>query len=369
MKLLVQPGDGISDLVKGIDRAKKSIEILIFRFDRVEIERALENAAKRGVSVHALIAYTNRGGEQNLRRLETRLLAAGVTVARTSNDLVRYHGKMMIIDRRVLFLFAFNFTNLDIEHSRSFAVITKNSKLVQEAGKLFEADTKRQPYKAGLAAFVVSPVNARKELSSFIKAARKELLIYDPKISDPAMIRLLEERGKAGVEIKIIGKLTRKSGTMKVCSPPIRLHTRTIVRDQQHVFIGSQSLRKLELDARREIGIILRDSNVVSRLTKTFEHDWKPTEPPKEQPESGKGEPAGKTAKKVAKAFAKDMPSMAPALKQVFEDVMGDVKAVQLNPKEVAETVKDAVKEAIKEVVKDAILDAEVQKKTAVEPK
>src|SRR3989304_3064271 len=91
---------------------------------------------------------------------------------------VRYHGKMMILDRRVLFLCAFNFTNLDIEHSRTFAVITKNSKLVQEAGKLFEADTQRQPYTAGLAAFVVSPVNARKELSSFIKAARKQLLIY-----------------------------------------------------------------------------------------------------------------------------------------------------------------------------------------------
>ena len=335
MKLLVQPGDGISDMVKGIDSAKKNIEILIFRFNRADIERALENAAKRGVLVHALIAYTNRGGEQNLRKLETRLLASGVTVARTSDDLARYHGKMMIVDRRVLFLFAFNFTNLDIEHSRSFAVITKNSKLVQEAGKLFEADTKRQPYTAGLAAFVVSPVNARKELSTFIKAARKELLIYDPKISDPAIIRLLEERGKAGVEIKIIGKLTRKSGSMKVCSPPIRLHTRTMVRDQQQVFVGSQSLRKLELDGRREIGITFRDPKVVNRLTKTFEHDWSLPEPTKEQPGNEKGEPAGKTAKKVAKAFAKDLPSMAPALKQVFEDVMGDAKAIKLNAAEV----------------------------------
>src|SRR5438128_2561047 len=127
VKLLVQPGDGISDLVKGIDGARKSIEILIFRFDRLEIERALENAAKRGVLVQALIAYTNRGGERNLRKLETRLLAAGVTVARTSDDLVRYHGKMTIVDRRILFLFAFNFTNLDIEHSRSFGIITQDS--------------------------------------------------------------------------------------------------------------------------------------------------------------------------------------------------------------------------------------------------
>src|ERR1700720_559565 len=107
MKLLIQPGDSITPLVKAIDGAKKSVEIFIFRFDRSEIERALNNAAGRGVFVHALIAYTNRGGERNLRRLETRLLAAGVTVARTSNDLARYHGKLMIIDRRILYILSF----------------------------------------------------------------------------------------------------------------------------------------------------------------------------------------------------------------------------------------------------------------------
>jgi cardiolipin synthase len=89
VRSLVQPGDGIMPLVKGINSAKKSVEILIFRFDRTEIERALANAVSRGVVVHALIAFTNRGGEKNLRALEMRLLAAGVTVARTADDLVR----------------------------------------------------------------------------------------------------------------------------------------------------------------------------------------------------------------------------------------------------------------------------------------
>src|SRR5256885_2864276 len=115
MKLLIQPGDGLDRLVKGIRKAKKSIEVLIFRFDRTEIERALANAVSRGVFVHALIAFTNRGGEKNLRALEMRLLAAGVTVARTSDDLLRYHGKMLIIDRRELYVLSFNFTYLDIE--------------------------------------------------------------------------------------------------------------------------------------------------------------------------------------------------------------------------------------------------------------
>ena len=146
MKSMVQPADGVMPLVKAINKAKHRVEIVIFRFDRTEIEKALVTAASRGVFVHALIAYTNRGGEKNLRKLEMRLLAQGVTVGRTADDLVRYHGKMMIIDRRELYVLAFIFTYLDMDHSRAFGVVSGNKKLVAEAVKLFEADTKRQPY-------------------------------------------------------------------------------------------------------------------------------------------------------------------------------------------------------------------------------
>ena len=100
MKLLVQPGDGIERLIKGIAKAKKSVEIVIFRFDRGEIERALVDAVEKGVFVHALIAFTNRGGEEHLRSLETHFLAKGMTVARTAGDLVRYHGKMVLVTVR-----------------------------------------------------------------------------------------------------------------------------------------------------------------------------------------------------------------------------------------------------------------------------
>src|SRR5580698_4753752 len=182
MKLLVQPGDGIAPLVKGINDATKTIQILIFRFDRVEVENALVKAVSRGVSVHALIAYTNRGGERSLRALETRLLAAGVTVSRTADDLVRYHGKMMIIDGRDLYLMAFNLTKLDIDHSRSFAVICDDKETVQEAIKLFDADSRRVLYTPGLDTFVVSPLNARKLLMDFINGAKHQLLVYDPAV-------------------------------------------------------------------------------------------------------------------------------------------------------------------------------------------
>ena len=74
MKLLIQPELGADPLIKEIDAAKKSIEIAIFRFDHEDLERALERAVDRGVSVHALIANTNHGDEKNLRKLEMDLL-------------------------------------------------------------------------------------------------------------------------------------------------------------------------------------------------------------------------------------------------------------------------------------------------------
>jgi cardiolipin synthase len=358
VRSLVQPGDGVMPLVKGINHAKKSVEILIFRFDRPEIERALASAVSRGVFVHALIAYTNRGGERNLRALEMRLLAAGVTVARTADDLLRYHGKMMIIDRRELYVLGFNFTYLDIEHSRSFGLITTNRRVVQEAVKLFEADTKRQPYTPGLASFVVSPANARKALSAFIKAAKKQLLIYDPEISDPEMIRLLEERAKAGVEVKVIGRLSRGGANLAVRKPAqLRLHTRTIVRDGRAAFIGSQSLRALELDARREIGVIFQDVRVANCLSNTFQDDWNLEEQYAQPAIKEELPPAAKVAKKVARAVVKDMAPVTPVVEVTVKEVVGDTADVDFNAEEIEESVKDAVKEAVRQVVLNVVED------------
>jgi len=61
--------------------------------------------------------------------LEMRFLAAGIVVARTDDDLIRYHDKFLIIDRRSLYMLSFNFTRLDIDHSRGFGIVTRNTKL------------------------------------------------------------------------------------------------------------------------------------------------------------------------------------------------------------------------------------------------
>ena len=356
LKLLIQPGAGVQPLIEAIDGAKKRVEIVIFRFDRADVEKALVRAVDRGVFVHALIAYTNRGGERSLRNLEMRLLAKGVNVARTADDLVRYHSKFLVIDRRELHLLAFNFTYLDMDHSRSFAVITQDAKLVAEAVKLFEADTKRQAYEAGSADFVVSPVNAREELTAFLAGAEKQLLIYDPKVGDPAILRILEERSKAGVDVRIIGKVARGTNVLSRELGPMRLHTRSVVRDGSGVFVGSQSLRTAELEQRREVGLLFKDAKIAGQISAIFEEDWNMSDAG-DQPLADKKPPARKVAKRFAKAITNNMPPVGPVLEMIVREVTGHAPVHEVDAERLEKSVKDAVKEAIEESVREVVGD------------
>jgi cardiolipin synthase len=276
VKLIIQPDDGAAPVIKAIDQAKKAIDIVIFRFDRSDLEAAIHAAVQRGVIVRALIAHTNRGGEKNLRKLELRLLDAGATVARTADDLTRYHGKLMIVDGKTLHVYGFNYTKLDIDKSRSFGIVTRDTALVTEAINLFDADALRQTYTPSHRRLVVSPENSRAVLTDFIKGARRQLLIYDAQVSDNAIQKILQERAAAGVEIRILGRLEKSLKDVKVRKlADLRLHVRAIIRDGKEAFVGSQSLRRLELDGRREVGIIVRNGGLVRRIQAVFEADWR----------------------------------------------------------------------------------------------
>jgi len=300
VELIVQPTDGIKPLIETIARAQKSVDVMIFRFDLKPMEKELEAARDRGVVVRALIAHESSQGDKRLRQLELRMLEKGILVARTGDAFARYHGKMMIVDREELHVYGFNFTALDLK-SRSFGIVTRDRRAVTEAVRVFEADTLRQEYEPQDDGFVVSPEDARETLARFIKRARKQLLIYDPKVTDLQMIRLITQRIKAGVDVRIIGKVSKRGGSIRVQKQPgLRLHVRAMVRDGDTAFVGSQSLRAMELDARREVGLIVKEPKTVKRLLETFEADWAKTDlAAKEAKEAKKEEKKEDKDKKV----------------------------------------------------------------------
>ena len=275
MNLIVQPDSGVDPVLTAIRKASKSIDIMIFRLDIQEMRKALAAAVARGVNVRALIAHTNRGGEKTLRKLEQALLDAGVTVSRTGDDFVRYHGKMMIVDDEGAARLRLQ---LHLARHRAQPRLrpgAKHKRLVQEAMKVFEADSARQPYTGCL--------------RSIRGESRKRPRSPDgPDQGSPqAAADLRPEDQRSGSAAAPEGTRQGRRGSARHrqgCRAPggvvaekypgKRLHVRAIVQDGHKLFLGSQSLRRLELDKRREIGVIVDDKKAILEVTRVFEADW-----------------------------------------------------------------------------------------------
>jgi cardiolipin synthase A/B len=270
---------------------------------------------------------------------------------------VRYHDKLLIIDRRVLYVLSFNFTHLDIDHSRGFGIITKKKALVEAALKLIKADTDRVTYEASVDALVVSPVNARKQLLALIRRAKKELLIYDPVIADSGVMHALHERSKKGVAIRVVGTVSRRTHGLQVRSlRGLRLHTRTIIRDGRQAFIGSQSLREQELDKRREVGVIIHDAKAVKTLLDTFAKDWEPERSPRREEEARKqAQMTEKETEDAAKVLEKDMHPIVATMKKAVKRAVAKAGDEVLNDKGMKDTVKRVVKKAVRDAVQAAV--------------
>jgi cardiolipin synthase A/B len=89
------------------------------------------------------------------------------------------------------------------------------------------------------------------------------------------MIKLLKERAANGVRVRVLGSIKGKDGDIEARQlTTLRLHVRAIVRDGTRAFVGSQSLRKDELDNRREVGLIINNPTVARKLLQIFELDW-----------------------------------------------------------------------------------------------
>jgi phosphatidylserine/phosphatidylglycerophosphate/cardiolipin synthase-like enzyme len=301
VKLLIQPESGLTPIVQALRRAQRSIDIAIFRLDRKDVEEALAAAVPRGVKVRALVANTNRGGESRLRKCEQRLLDAGVSVSRTADQFVRYHGKYIVIDD-TLHLLGFNFTKRDVTKTRSFGIQSRDRRAVKDAVTLFEADLTRQPFQGAKGStLVTSPETARDTLMQFIKGARKRLAIYDSRLDDPIFVKLIQQRVAVGVQVQVIGKAPKLSKDVQVRPlRNLRQHVRAIIRDGTRAFVGSQSLRRLELDERREVGLIISNPSVARRMLQVFEADWEESATDKDKKSDKKEEK--KEAKKTDKA-------------------------------------------------------------------
>jgi len=151
--LVWSPGSArpLADL---IDQAHTSLDVECEELSDPTIERALVQAAQRGVQVR-VVAQRGWGVKPAL----SRLVAAGAQVATYGpGGSVFIHAKMLVVDNRLLWLGSENFSAASLDYNRELGVQTSSPNDVQQATQMFNSDfAQGTPWGGGSQAHAENP--------------------------------------------------------------------------------------------------------------------------------------------------------------------------------------------------------------------
>jgi len=241
-----------------IRSAERHLLISIFRCDDLTVVDELAAAVQRGVRVRVLLTQRARGWKEKLKDLEALFRSFGAEVHPYESTIVKYHAKYMVVDDAVAMVTSMNMTRKCFENTCDFIVLTDDREVVVGLRNLFENDCLPCGYTAtGAGRLIIGPAFARRRVTELLATAASTITIMDHRLTDPAIVALLQDKAGQGVRVKAaVG--TRAGGLIS--------HGRLILIDQKTAIIGSVHLSCPSLDLRREVSITLEEPGLVAGL-------------------------------------------------------------------------------------------------------
>ena len=289
VSLIVQPGESFFPMVRAIDRAESSINLTVFRMDDPIIQKSLLEAQKRGVRIRILISSSARGWKDENRKLLKDANKAGIATKEPSGDSkkARYHYKVMTVDDSAALIFTFNPTRENLHYTRDFGVELYDPSVASEINRLFDADWHDTTFTPDVdSTLLISPFNSREKMRALLASAETSIHIADAKLEDPEILRLLVEKARSGVEVRVLGDEKHGSTLPPAidsrATPRFKLHAKCTIIDGTRAVIGSMNMRPESFDRRREVCIVVDDVDVINQLNAVFRSDWEnkaPTSP------------------------------------------------------------------------------------------
>jgi cardiolipin synthase A/B len=295
--LVVLPDDSAKPILDAIDGASSSIRVKMFVFSDPALQKALVAARRRGVKVRVMLNPARRSGEEDNEEARKALSAGGVEVADGNPDFQLTHEKSMVADEKTAFVNSLNWSTKNLTGTRDYAVVTSHKHEVSEIVDCFEADWHRKPFHPPADKNLIWCPGGRDRIARFIDAARHALFLQNERYQDTVIIEHLVRARRRGVKVHVMArpphtlkqeKLVEGVGGLRIMDDVgikvhklrhLRLHAKMFLADGVAAIVGSINLAPGSLDDRRELAIEVRDDEVVERLHRVAEHDWKHSHP------------------------------------------------------------------------------------------
>lgn len=249
----------ILDLIR---KARRRLDLSLFRCNDEAIFDELANAVDRGVAVEVITTSRAKGGQGRIDKLRESLDRTGATVKTYNDPVVKYHAKYIVADDGPAVVASLNFTRKCFRKTCDGIVFTHDPAVVADLRRLMAADAAGKKIPTDLSdRLVIGPERARRQFIALIEQARSSIRVIDAKLSDPELVTLLRSRRAGGLAVEVFD--SRRLGELKS-------HGKIMVIDDAKVVVGSLALAALSLDFRREVAIVADEPSAVVGAVEMF---------------------------------------------------------------------------------------------------
>lgn len=287
LTLLVEPRDTVAPLVRAIDGAQKSLDLVIYELQDPEVERALVRAKERGVAVRVLLENMSAFGKHPNQAAHDFLEGEGIAVHWAPGYFPLVHQKTLTIDGVAAYIMTFNLEPQYYASSRDFGVVDTDPSDVMAISRTFQSDWDGKQEMAPAGRDLVWSPGSAGVLLALIAHASSTLEIYNEEMADPRITQALEAAAARGVRVRVVmtyatnwkqafNDLSEKGVIVRTyaSSAKFYIHAKAIIADGNEAFLGSENFSAQSLDKNRELGILLVRPDIIADLQATFERDY-----------------------------------------------------------------------------------------------
>jgi phosphatidylserine/phosphatidylglycerophosphate/cardiolipin synthase-like enzyme len=259
-RVVCKPSARQKAVIEFIRTAQSSLLLSMFRCDDFAVLHELGEAVARGVKVEVLVTARAKGWGKRLNPLAGCLICMGVTVHRFKPSS-KYHAKYMVADGKSAIVATQNLTRKCFNRTRDFLLVTHDAAIVGTLEETFRADLYGTPAPS-TQRLILGPEGSRERIEQLIGSAMTSIRILDHKLSDPGILAILRDRVRNGVDVAV------ENGAGRADQTP---HGRLIIVDDAIAVFGSFALTAKSLDTRRELAVVVSETELVAKLARQFE--------------------------------------------------------------------------------------------------
>ncbi|MBW7954521.1 hypothetical protein H3C61_01785, partial [Candidatus Gracilibacteria bacterium] len=277
----------LDELTTKIDQAKNKVYVEVYIFTEKRLKKALKDAKKRGLDVKVILEKNVYLAGNLNKETFNELKNAGIEVVYSNTEnYALNHTKMMIIDDEVV-ISTGNYSYSTFKYNREFFISLKDESYKDVFLEIFENDFNGEKFEISKNNLVLSPFSSREKLEYLIQNAKKSIKIYSHNFGDEDIKNILVNQRQNNILIQmifpdlkkvssnkeIINDLKSNKIYIKIIDKP-EIHAKTILIDDEYLYIGSINFSNYSIDKNREIGILIKNQEIIKNFLDIFNDDF-----------------------------------------------------------------------------------------------